>query len=117
MQLSQVVSLLGQTNREVLSGINTGLLGLYLSGVPAQIPPRLIASESCYPLTAWPRSSHAHTRAQTSVGRGEASLQEMLTLAWLTPQGGQRSPNNPQSHRLTLLRVPKTRERPPAANG
>lgn len=60
--VSPVVSLLGYTNRKVLSGTDTGLPGLSLSRVPAQIQPRLIASESCYLLTALPRSGHARSK-------------------------------------------------------
>lgn len=68
--VSQVVSLLGCTSRKVLSGIDTGLLGLCLSGVLHKI-----ASESCYLLTALPRL------ALNNVGCREASLLKMLTLA------------------------------------
>lgn len=60
--VSLVVSLLGYTNRKVLSGTDTGLWGLSFSRVPAQIQPRLIASESCYLLTALLRSGHARSK-------------------------------------------------------
>lgn len=93
--VSQVVSLLGYTNRKVLSGIDMGLRGLSLPRVPAQIQPRLIASESCYMLTALPSSSH-HSPKYT--GCGEASLQKMLTLAWLTPPNNPLHPTEPPSH-------------------
>lgn len=81
--VSQVVSLLGCTGRKVLSGIDTGLLGLCLSGVLHRR-----ASESCYLLTALPSFT------QNSTGCGEASLLKMLRLMphW---QGGQQSPNDP----------------------
>lgn len=110
--VSQVVSLLGYTNRKVLSGTDTGLLGLSLSRVPAQIQPRLIASESCYLLTALPRSSHAHSKqrglrrsfpaedadpctADTQAGspHGEVSRAQIIHCT-------------PQSHHLILLHVP-----------
>lgn len=110
--VSQVVSLLGYTNRKVLSGVDTGLLGLYLSRVPAQIQPRLIASESCYLLTALPRSSRAHSNqrglrrsfpaedadpctADTRAGspRGEISRAHIIH-------------RTPQSHHPILLHVP-----------
>lgn len=110
--VSQVVSLLGCTNRKVLSGIDTGLLGLCLSG-------RLhkTVSESCYLLTALPRLTW------NNGGCGEASLPKMLTVApavqpW---QGGQRSPNNPlrptepPSH-PPLCPQSKTQQGPPTAN-
>lgn len=110
--VSQVVSSLGCTSRKVLSGIDTGLLGLCLSGVLHKI-----ASESCYLLTALPRL------AQNNVGCGEASLLlKVLTLApavqpW---QGGQQSPNNPLHCTDPASHPPvcpqsKTQERPPTA--
>lgn len=66
--VSQVVSLLGYTNRKVLSGIDMGLLGLSLSRVPTRIQPRLIASESCYLLTALQGSLRPHTHVHKRCG-------------------------------------------------
>lgn len=97
--VSQVVSLPGYTNRKVLSGIDMGLLGLSLSGVPTQIRPRLIASESCYCLTALQGSIRPHTHTN-DVGCRKAFLQRQPTLLQPTPRlaaprGGEQSPNDP----------------------
>lgn len=111
--VSQVVSLPGYTNRKVLSGIDTGLLGLSLSRVPTQIRPWLIASESCNCLTALQGSIRLHTN---DVSCRKAFLQRQPTLLQPTaplaaPQEGEQSQNDPncaaQSHLLILPRVPK----------
>lgn len=96
--VSRVVSLLGCTNRKVLSGIDTGLLGLSLSGVPAQIQARLIASESCYLLTALPRSGPARSKQRglrRSFPAEDAGPRTGSPPVGQPLQGGQQSPNNP----------------------